>query len=142
MSEVTITDFGNGVTIVEDTAKNGKVTYGVRTPHTSSHDKGGRWWESPEAAELYAHVYIAVDGFREEKTNRRGIPPAVALAGKPEVVSYMLTLPGYSRVWFRRNGYERETVNTYTSRVRKKARERLEEITELEDFEEPGRKPE
>jgi hypothetical protein len=87
----------------------------------------------PDLAELYADVYFAVGGFREEKSGERGVPPAVAFAGRPETVAYALTLPGVtgSVEWAAGQfGLEESTVRTYVSRVREAARERREDARE------------
>jgi hypothetical protein len=93
----------------------------------------GKEFELKEFAELYADVYFAVDSFREEKTGRRGVPPAVAAAGKPELAAYILSAHRgvHTNEWLEHFfDVERETIQTYLSRVRRKAeetRDRLEE---------------
>lgn len=91
----------------------------------------GREFEIPEMAELYADVYFDVDSFREEKSGERGVPPAVAVAGKDTLAAYLITQSGMSVTWASRfMGVSEGTVRTYLSRVRQRAEERREELVE------------
>jgi hypothetical protein len=56
-------------------------------------------FDDPETAELYADVYFCVNGFAEEGTGDRGIPPVIIGAGRAVLASYMLTQPYTDRDW-------------------------------------------
>ena len=47
-------------------------------------------FSDPEMATLYADVYFAVNGFVEEGTGTRGIPPEVVQAGKHAMAAYLV----------------------------------------------------
>lgn len=59
----------------------------------------GLEFEDPEMAELYADVYFCVNGFAEEGTGERGVPPVIIGAGRDVLASYMLTQPFADRDW-------------------------------------------
>jgi hypothetical protein len=44
-----------------------------------------------ELAELYADVYFDVNGFEEEGTGERGIPPEIVQGGRDTMAAYLLT---------------------------------------------------
>lgn len=79
-------------------------------------------WENPEEAKLYAAVYVVVNGFREEKTGRRGIPPEVQRDGMEAVVAYLSTQDGMGTEWIS-NFYslDRQRIYEYRSRIRSRA---------------------
>ncbi|WP_152040743.1 hypothetical protein [Salinigranum salinum] len=62
-------------------------------------DHQGREFADPELATLYADVYFCTNGFVEEGTGERGIPPEVIGAGRAVLAAYFLTLPGTDRDW-------------------------------------------
>lgn len=92
----------------------------------------GKEFPDPDLAELYADVYFAVGGFREERTGDRGIPHTVARDGQDTIAAYLLSAcSGTSVTWLSRQfDVEKDTVRTYLSRVRRRARERREELDE------------
>lgn len=93
--------------------------------------RGDRRWEHKDLAFLYADVYWDVGGFREEKTGKRGVPPAIAAAGRDTLAAYLLTQRGVSSDWL--TGFfdvEPETISTYLSRVRARAEKAREEYSE------------
>jgi hypothetical protein len=62
-------------------------------------DHQGQEFTDPELATLYADVYFCTNGFVEEGTGERGIPPEVIGAGRAVLAAYFLTLPGTDRDW-------------------------------------------
>lgn len=75
-------------------------------------------WEDKNRATLYAAVYVVADGFREEKTGKRGIPIEVHKAGQEAVISYLTTQPGMSIKWASRMfDLERQRIYEYRSRI-------------------------
>ena len=89
----------------------------------------GPVWENPHDARLYAAVYV-VTRFREEKTGKRGIPPAVEQAGREELICYTLCRKGTSVDWIV-NKYDlpKQRIYEYKSRVMSRAEERSDMIT-------------
>lgn len=85
-------------------------------------------FESRDDALMYAAVYVAVGPFREEKTGRRGVPPAVARAGREALVAYLTTQRGMSIQWAAHKfDIEESTVHEYRSRIRARAEEEASE---------------
>jgi len=83
-------------------------------------------WENPKEARLYAAVYVAVGSFREEKSGRRGIPPAVERDGREAVVSYLYCMDGMSPTWIERwYDLSKERQMEYRSRIRGRAADSL-----------------
>jgi len=74
-------------------------------------------------------VYV-VTRFREEKTGKRGIPPAVEQAGREELICYTLCRKGTSVDWIV-NKYDlpKQRIYEYKSRVMSRAEERSDMIT-------------
>ncbi|SFK64628.1 hypothetical protein SAMN04487950_0363 [Halogranum rubrum] len=56
-------------------------------------------FDDPEMAELYADIYFCTNGFVEEGTGERGVPPEVIGAGRAVLAAYFLTQPGTDRDW-------------------------------------------
>ncbi len=82
-----------GVRVVE--AEDGDETrYRFEAP-----EHCGKEFDDPEMATLYADVYFDVNGFVEEETGERGVPPKVIPAGRDTMVAYMRTLPGADEDW-------------------------------------------
>ena len=76
-------------------------------------------------------MYFNVNGFREEKTGDRGVPPEVATAGNDTLAAYLITQRGMSRKWATRFfDIGRELVCAYASRVRSRARDTREELSD------------
>ena len=81
-------------------------------------------FDDAEAAELYADVYFDVNGFQEEGTGDRGVPPEVIQAGKDTLAAYFLTQPGIDRNWMASfYGVEPTKIDRYVSWVRERAEE-------------------
>jgi len=79
-------------------------------------------WENPEKAKLYAAVYTAVGGFREEKTGRRGVPPEVQRDGMEATVAYLSTQDGMGTEWLSNfYGLDPQRIYEYRSRIRSRA---------------------
>lgn len=83
-----------GVRIVEMTTTEGETRYRFEA---SGRDE--REFEDPETAALYADVYFCTNGFDEEGTGDRGVPPEVIGAGRAVLASYFLTQPGIDQHW-------------------------------------------
>lgn len=104
-----------------------EVRYRVVTPNAQKIPE----FDAEDTARLWVDVYFDVGGFREEKTGDRGVPPEVAAAGKDTLVAYLVTQRGMSTTWATRFfDISRETVHSYCSRVRSRARAAREELTE------------
>ncbi|EMA46732.1 hypothetical protein [Halococcus saccharolyticus] len=108
-----------GVRITEHVSATGEgPQYRFEAPH---HD--GITFDDPDLAELYAAVYFDVNGFQEEGTGVRGVPPGIIQAGRDTLVAYFLTQPGTDVNWVASfYGVKPEKVGRYASRVRKRAK--------------------
>ncbi|MFC4358602.1 hypothetical protein ACFO0N_11685 [Halobium salinum] len=81
-------------------------------------------FESAEKAELYADVYFDVNGFDEEGTGERGVPPEIIQAGKDTLSAYFLSQPGVDRNWVVSYwGIKPMRVDRYVKSVRRRAQE-------------------
>lgn len=81
-------------------------------------------FDDPELAELYADIYFCTNGFVEEGTGDRGVPPEVIGAGRAVLASYFLTMPGADRDWVASFfGKKPERVRKYVEWVRGRAEE-------------------
>jgi hypothetical protein len=59
-----------------------------------------RAFESESRAQLYADIQTVVDGFREDKTGERGVPPAVARAFDENLLmAYHVATPSMGVTW-------------------------------------------
>lgn len=82
----------------------------------------GITFDDPEKATLYADVYFDANGFTEEGTGDRGVPPTIIQAGRDTLVAYILTQPGIDVLWLASfYGEKPEKIERYVSRVRKRA---------------------
>jgi hypothetical protein len=54
-------------------------------------DRRGRMssFDNLPAAQLYADVYVMIDGFREKNTGKQGVPPSVASASENIRMTYL-----------------------------------------------------
>ena len=64
----------------------GETTYRFEAPEHVSVT-----FTDPKMATLYADIYFAVNGFVEEGTGERGVPPEIVAAGKHVLAAYMVT---------------------------------------------------
>ncbi|WP_323173099.1 hypothetical protein [Natrialba sp. PRR66] len=81
-------------------------------------------FDSPEDARRYADVYFDVNGFVEEGTGERGVPPEVVQAGKDTLATYLVTLPWADVNWVASfYGATPTEIERYLSWVRERATE-------------------
>jgi hypothetical protein len=79
-------------------------------------------FEDPETAELYADIYLDVNGFEEAGTGERGVPPVIIQAGRDTLAAYFLTQPYTDKQWVGSFiGVQPGKIERYASRVRKRA---------------------
>ena len=109
-----------GVRITEHVSATGEgPRYRFEAPH---HD--GITFDDPDLAELYAAVYFDVNGFQEEGTGVRGVPPAIIQAGRDTLATYLLTQPETDVNWVASfYGVKPSKVERYASWVRERAAE-------------------
>ncbi|MFC6724235.1 hypothetical protein ACFQE1_07580 [Halobium palmae] len=89
-------------------------------------------FEDADRAELYADVFFDVNGFDEEGTGPRGVPPEIIQAGKDTLSAYFLTQPGVDRNWVVSYwGIKPMRVERYVSSVRRRAAEIREGAAEM-----------
>lgn len=93
--------------------------YRFEAPHHK-----GIVFEDSDLAELYADVYFDVNGFQEEGTGDRGVPPEIIQAGRDTLATYFLTQPGTDINWVA-SFYGKKTteIERYVSWVRQRAEE-------------------
>jgi len=105
------------VRIVETTSESGESTYRFEA---GAHR--GKEFESPDTATLYADVYFCTNGFEEEDTGDRGVPPEVVGAGRAVLASYFLTQPSIDQHWAASFfGVKPHRIREYTEWVRQNA---------------------
>jgi hypothetical protein len=81
-------------------------------------------FDDPETARLYADVYFCTNGFVEDGTGERGVPPEVIGAGRAVLAVYLLTRPGIDRDWVASFfGKKPHRVRKYVEWVRGQAEE-------------------
>ncbi|AEH36538.1 hypothetical protein [Halopiger xanaduensis] len=106
---------------------------GVRIVGTDGPDERYRF-EAPEHTEIafdsledasrYADVYFVVNGFVEEETGERGVPPEVIQGGRDTLAVYLLTRPWADVNWVASFfGTAPSEIERYCSRVRERADE-------------------
>ena len=77
-----------------------------------------------EDARLYADVYFDVNGFVEDGTGERGVPPEVVQAGKDTLAAYLVTMPWADVNWVASfYGSTPTEIERYLSWVRERAEE-------------------
>ncbi|QFU82714.1 hypothetical protein [Natronorubrum aibiense] len=107
------------VRILESTSDEGDPRYRFDAPQhvpMTFHD--------PELATLYADVYFDTNGFQEEGTGERGVPPEVIQAGRDTLAAYFLTMPGTDLNWVASfYGKTPPKIERYIASVRERARE-------------------
>jgi hypothetical protein len=105
------------VRIVETTDERGEARYRFEA---GTHR--GREFADPETATLYADVYFCTNGFEEEGTGDRGVPPEVVGAGRAVLASYFLTQPSIDQHWVASFfGVKPHRIREYTDWVRQNA---------------------
>ena len=105
------------VRIVETTTESGETSYRFEA---GTHR--GREFEDPDTATLYADIYFCTNGFEEEGTGDRGVPPEVIGAGRAVLASYFLTQPSIDQHWAASFfGVKPHRVREYTRWVRENA---------------------
>lgn len=94
--------------------------------------RGAVFTES-ETAELYADVYFDVNGFEEEGTGERGVPPVIVQAGRDTLAAYLLTQPHTDINWVASfYGKAPPQIERYADTVRTRAKEIREGAIERE----------
>ncbi|KZN24038.1 hypothetical protein A4G99_06090 [Haladaptatus sp. R4] len=87
-------------------------------------DHRGVRFDDPDSAELYADVYFDVNGFQEEGTGDRGVPPEIIQAGRDTLAAYFLTQPYTDLNWVASfYGKRPPEIERYIETVRKRAEE-------------------
>lgn len=121
-------------TINEDTSVFKEYPLGVQiienhSPETSDFqyqfeapDHVGMTFVDPEMATLYADIFFAVNGFVEDDTGGRGIPPEVVQAGKHALAAYLLVQTSMDWVCSF-YGTEPVRIDNFVAQVRKQAEE-------------------
>jgi hypothetical protein len=88
-------------------------------------------FESRDKARLYADVYDAMGGFREEKTGERGVPPSVARAREDVLMAYLTAQPSMSTEWVARHyDLPEDQIREYVRGVRERAEQQREDQTD------------
>ena len=81
-------------------------------------------FDSLEDARYYADVYFDVNGFVEDGTGERGVPPEVVQAGKDTLAAYLLTMPWADIHWVASfYGVTTTDIERYLGWVRDRAEE-------------------
>lgn len=117
-AETVYEEYVLGVRVVQVVPRDGdEPRYRFEAP-----DHVGVTFDDAEMATLYADVYFDANGFVEDDTGERGIPPAIVQAGRDTLVAYMLTRRGVDVHWLASfYGEKPEKIQRYVSRVRKRA---------------------
>ncbi|MXR50213.1 hypothetical protein GRX03_01125 [Halovenus sp. WSH3] len=104
------------VRIVELT-EGGETRYRFEAPR---HE--GITFPDADDAELYADIYFDVNGFQEQGTGERGVPPEIIQAGRDTLAAYFLTQESVDEQWVASfMGVKPEKVVRYSSRVQSRA---------------------
>jgi len=121
-----VEDYGHGK-IVRDVDASGFEQYHFVVPlegRMKSFENAGK-------ARLYADVYEAMGGFREEKTGERGVPPSVARAREDVLMAYLTAQPSMSTEWVARHyDLPEEQIREYVRGVRERAEQQREDQTD------------
>lgn len=109
-----------GVRIIEYSPQDGQSSwYRFEAPHHKE-----IVFEDPDLAELYADVYFDVNGFQEDGTGDRGVPPEIIQAGRDTLAAYFLTQPGIDVNWIASfYGVKTTKIERYVSWVRQRGQE-------------------
>jgi len=106
-----------GVRIVESTTESDETRYRFEADTYC-----GREFEDPDLATLYADIYFCTNGFEEEGTGDRGVPPEIIGAGRAVLASYFLTQPSIDQHWAASFfGVKPHRIREYTRWVRDNA---------------------
>jgi len=85
----------------------------------------------PEKATLYADVYFDTNGFQEDGTGHRGVPPEVVQAGRDTLAAYFLTMAGTDTNWVASfYGKKPTEIERYVGAVRRRAAEIRDEAAD------------
>lgn len=108
-----------GVRIVESTTESGETRY-----RFEADTYRGREFEDQDLATLYADIYFCTNGFEEEGTGERGVPPEIIGAGRAVLASYFLTQPSIDQHWAASFfGVKPHRIREYTRWVRENAKQ-------------------
>jgi len=81
-------------------------------------------FDSAADAELYADVYFDVNGFQEDGTGDRGVPPEIIQAGRDTLAAYFRTQRYADTAWVASFfGKEPGQIERYIETVRRRAEE-------------------
>ncbi|WP_254824038.1 hypothetical protein [Haloglomus halophilum] len=84
----------------------------------------GEEFDSVADAELYADVYFDVNGFQEDGTGDRGVPPEIIQAGRDTLAAYFRTQRYADTAWVASFfGKEPGQIERYIETVRARAEE-------------------
>ncbi|UPM44566.1 hypothetical protein MW046_13095 (plasmid) [Halocatena salina] len=115
-----------GVRLIAEHGDEDGVRYRFEAPNHR-----GVVFQSPEFAELYVDVYFDVNGFEEEGTGERGVPPVIIQAGRDTLATYLLTQPHTNLNWVASfYGKTPSEIERYVTAVRKRAQEIRDNATE------------
>ncbi len=118
-AESIVDEYVLGVRIVETESADGDPRYEFVAPNHTAID-----FDDLEMARLYGAVYYDVNGFVEEDTGTRGVPPEVVQAGKDTLAAYLVTCPWADVNWVASfYGTTPEEIERYCSWVRDRADE-------------------
>lgn len=107
------------VRIVESTTGSGEARYRFEADTCR-----GREFEDPDLATLYADIYFCTNGFEEEGTGDRGVPPEIIGAGRAVLASYFLTQPSIDQHWVASFfGVKPHRIREYTRWIRENAKQ-------------------
>jgi hypothetical protein len=107
-----------GVRIVEVPTPDG-TAYRFEAPRHR-----GMEFDDPETAALYADVYFLVNGFQEDGTGDRGVPPEILQGGRDALAAYLMTWESADVHWVASfYGRDPAVIERCLDRVRTKAEE-------------------
>jgi alkanesulfonate monooxygenase SsuD/methylene tetrahydromethanopterin reductase-like flavin-dependent oxidoreductase (luciferase family) len=90
---------------------------------------GVKSFDNPDKARLYTNVQTVINGFREEKTGERGVPPSVAR--EDVVMVYLVAQPPMSMELVARHfDVSEDRIREYIRALRNRAKEEGSEQAE------------
>jgi len=116
-TETVVREYILGVRIVE-VERPDETVYRFEAPQHI-----GKTFSNRDHAELYADIYFDVNGFEEEGTGERGLPPEVVQAGRDTMAAYLLTQFGDDNYVASFYGVRTGKVHEYVSWVQERAEE-------------------